>query len=487
MKFFANTIRIKAEENNSNIYIGNHSFNGGSFYGTSDEFEPFKNQFDSISGPHPSISTIIPKPPKPPSHVSKVKPEMGDDFNQIMAHIKQQGGNPYLVGGFVRDHLQGMKPKDKDVEVYGMDASKLDKILKQYGRTDDVGASFGVKKFTHPNGDDYDFSLPRRENKQGQGHKGFQVDVDPTMTTEEGSSRRDFTHGSMMMDPLTGQIIDHHGGLQDLKDKTLRHTGPAFAEDPLRVLRGMQFAARFGHKMHPETAKLSRNLSSEYNTLSDDRIMTEWQKMAQKGEIPSMGLKVLQDTGWDEHYPELAGRMGPDKMKAVDEIAKQMKSRVMSNEDKNVLFFTTLTNDMTPEESASFLHRVKMPQPVQKRVAALKRGLESPHIHSGNSSRANVYNLAHTITPENVDNLTEVLRSIDHPRAQNIADTARQYGVHQSAPKPFINGDYLKSLGMKPNREFGEKLKAIYQAQLDGKINSPEEAMAMARGDSLVK
>jgi len=155
----------------------------------------------------------------------------------------------------------------------------------------------------------------------------------------------------------------------------------------------------------------------------------------------------------------------------------------MSDEDKNVLFFTTLTNDMTPEESASFMHRVKMPQPVQKRVAALKRGLESPHIHSGNSSRANVYNLAHTITPENVDNLTEVLRSIDHPRAQNIADTARQYGVHQSAPKPFINGDYLKSLGMKPSREFGEKLKAIYQAQLDGKINSPEEAMAMARGD----
>ncbi|MDQ2730125.1 MAG: hypothetical protein M3Y56_00575, partial [Armatimonadota bacterium] len=182
----------------------------------------------------------------------------------ILSNLASAGMSALVVGGAVRDALTGVAAKDIDIEVYHCNYDDLAAILSQSGRVDIVGRSFGVIKFQDPQGNDYDFSIPRRDNKAGGvGHQNFNSTFDPAMTPDEACSRRDFTWNSMGYDPMTEEVHDYFGGRADLEAGILRHTGPAFAEDPLRVLRGMQFAARFGHRLAPETAELSRRLAAE--------------------------------------------------------------------------------------------------------------------------------------------------------------------------------------------------------------------------------
>src|ERR1017187_4642055 len=151
----------------------------------------------------------------------------------------------WLVGGCVRDGLLGCPGKDFDVEVFGIGYETLAQALARWGKVDLVGQSFGVVKLTTGGGHHYDFTIPRRDSKVAAGHKGFAVELDPSITPAQAAARRDFTINSLMFDPRTGEMLDFFGGAADLRGRILRHTSPAFVEDPLRVLRGMQLAARF--------------------------------------------------------------------------------------------------------------------------------------------------------------------------------------------------------------------------------------------------
>src|SRR5712692_9969835 len=154
--------------------------------------------------------------------------------------LAAQGYRAVVVGGAVRDALLGLRPKDFDFEVYGIAYDKLAGLLVHLGRIDLVGKSFGVVKLAS-GGASYDFSVPRRDNKIGLHHRDFRATFDENITPREAASRRDFTINAMAWDPLTGEVLDFFHGREDLKSRTLRATSEAFAEDPLRVLRGMQF------------------------------------------------------------------------------------------------------------------------------------------------------------------------------------------------------------------------------------------------------
>jgi tRNA nucleotidyltransferase (CCA-adding enzyme) len=154
---------------------------------------------------------------------------------RVLDVIRAHKGQGILVGGCVRDHLMGMPAKDIDVEVYGIDEAKLDDILSKYFSVSAVGKSFGIYKVTVGDGDDretIDVALPRRENKAGLGHRGFVVTTDPLMPFAEASERRDFTINAMGIDNATSELLDPHGGLDDLHAKRLKHVGEAFKEDP---------------------------------------------------------------------------------------------------------------------------------------------------------------------------------------------------------------------------------------------------------------
>ena len=205
-----------------------------------------------------------------------------------------------FVGGCVRDHFLGIETKDIDIEVYGLSYKQILKILKPHFHVGWVGQSFGTVKVDN----EIDLSLPRTESKTGTGHTGFDVVSDPFLNPTVALSRRDFTINAIGI-RIDDTVIDPFHGLDDLHKGILRAPTEAFCEDPLRVLRGMQFAARFGFEMEPQTVELCRRVLPEFETLSAERIWSEWEKWAVKGRFPGKGLQVLCDTGWIVRFPEI--------------------------------------------------------------------------------------------------------------------------------------------------------------------------------------
>ena len=226
---------------------------------------------------------------------------------RLAEDVAQEGGRAYFVGGYVRDQLMGRTTKDIDIEAYGIAPSRLRALLARQGDVFEKGASFGVLSLAHTN---LDIAMPRRESCTGARHTDFDVSVDPSLTTREASRRRDFTVNAMLMDVLTGSIIDHWGGRNDLEAGVLRHVaGDTFPEDALRVFRAAQFSARFSMRVAGETVALCRRM--DVRALSRERVFEETCKALLQAEKPSTYFDVLEGMGHlEEFFPEVAAMRG---------------------------------------------------------------------------------------------------------------------------------------------------------------------------------
>jgi len=221
---------------------------------------------------------------------------------QIAYDVDLCGGTVYYVGGYVRDQLLDIENKDIDIEVFEITPEKLKEICSQYGKIDEVGESFGVLKI---HGYDIDISMPRKERKTIEGHKGFDISVDPYMSVEDAARRRDFTINSIMQNVITGKYVDPFNGISDLKAGILKHIDDkTFVEDPLRVYRAAQFSARFHLRVSPETAKLCSVIDT--TSLSPERIFEETNKALLKAKQPSIYFTTLRDINQlDAFFPIL--------------------------------------------------------------------------------------------------------------------------------------------------------------------------------------
>ena len=234
------------------------------------------------------------------------------DKNIEMAHkiataVQQEGGRTYFVGGYVRDLLLGRDNKDIDIEVHGISVQNLERILDALGERLTMGASFGIMGLRHY---DLDIAMPRSETATGRGHKDFEIFVDPFIGEEKAASRRDFTMNALMQDVLTGEILDFFGGKKDILHRRIRHVNETtFIEDPLRVLRAAQFAARFGFEVAEETVALSSGM--DLTVLPGERIFLELEKVLQKALRPSVFFEELRQMNqlsvW---FPELENLIG---------------------------------------------------------------------------------------------------------------------------------------------------------------------------------
>lgn len=198
----------------------------------------------------------------------------------------------YLVGGAVRDRLLGLPPGDRDWVVVGATQAEME---AQGFRA--VGRDFPV--FLHPQSNE-EYALARTERKSGRGYRGFVVDADPSVTLEEDLQRRDFTVNAIAQDP-DGTLVDPYGGVADTHARVLRHVGPAFSEDPLRVLRAARFMARFaplGFTVAPDTMALMRAMvaSGELDTLVPERVWQELRRALGSAQ-PSAFLSTLHECG----------------------------------------------------------------------------------------------------------------------------------------------------------------------------------------------
>lgn len=219
--------------------------------------------------------------------------------------IKQKGGKIYQIGGAVRDEILGKVSKDLDLLVVGIELDELSRVLKPFGKVNLVGKAFGILKFV-PEGEteEVDISIPRVDSKStGKGHKDFEVKLGKGITLQQDQLRRDFYINALAKDIDTGEVIDvERKGMTDIKNKEIRMISPvAFEEDPLRMLRAVQFAARFGFKIESETFKEIKKNARSISTVSAERFQEEFRKMFTKAEKPSIGIKLLFVTGLIDH------------------------------------------------------------------------------------------------------------------------------------------------------------------------------------------
>lgn len=216
-------------------------------------------------------------------------------MNEVIKSIADAGGIPYMVGGCVRDKILGLVPKDIDIEVFRLSYDNLNQILQQFGKTDCVGVSFGVIKLTTHDGTSFDFSLPRTDSKNGVGHKGFDVEINQELTLQVAFARRDFTINAMGINMITNELVDHYCGQGHLQGGLLHPTSEAFIEDPLRILRGFQFSARFGMTASKVLRDFAPVCVADFHSLPLSRIWGEWEKWILKGVYYSASMRYLVD------------------------------------------------------------------------------------------------------------------------------------------------------------------------------------------------
>jgi len=430
----------------------------------------------------------------------------------------------YLVGGCVRNWRLGLPVEDFDVEVYGTDYNRLASMLAVWGRTDQVGRSFGVVKLTTRSGLAYDFTVPRRDSKTGPGHKGFTTAFDAGIAPREAAARRDYTINSMMYDPRREEVLDYYGGERDLKEGWLRHTTAAFTEDPLRVLRGMQLAGRFDLRAAPETAELCRSIADHHDELARERIWDEWFKWACKSRKPSSGLRFLQDTGWLCHYPEVAAMVGTEQDPewhpegdvfvhtghCCDALTGLAEWQALPASARGGYMFAVLTHDIAKplvthrvvrdgrerivspghEEAGgpladAFLERIHAPRAVREHVGPL---VTNHLAHLQTTTDRAVRRLARRLDPETIQGLALVMTA-DHfgrpPLPKVVPDSvtrlvamAEALALTDAAPKPILMGRHLVAHGFRPGPNLGKVLHEAFEAQLEGHF----ETLAQAHG-----
>ena len=438
-------------------------------------------------------------------------------LRKVSSLAERCGGFALAVGGCVRDSLLNLPAKDLDIEVYGIDPVVLKKELAAVFKIDLVGQAFGVIKL---HGLPVDVSVPRRESKAGLGHRGFDISSDPQMSVEEASLRRDFTINAMAYDPRAGRLYDYHGGVQDLRNSILRHVSDKFSEDPLRVLRGMQFAARFNLTAAPETLRLCAALEME--GLAGERIFDEWKKMLLAGKLISRGLNFLKESGWLRYYPELAaldgcpqdprwhpeGDVWTHTLLCMDAFAAER-----SGDDFEDLvvglavlchdFGKPLTTGFDGEYLRSPGHSEAGEAPVRvfiKRMSAQKDLLEAVlplvlhhmrpiELFNAKASEAAIRRLSARVG--RIDRLVRVARADRYGCGQDLSaeDAAGEWllakadelAVRDSAPAPLIMGRHLIELGMRPGPAFQPILDQCYEAQLDGRISTVEQGIQLVR------
>jgi len=438
-------------------------------------------------------------------------------LESICESVRAARGHALMVGGCVRDTVLGLSTKDLDIEVYGLAHQRLLEILAGLFVIELVGEAFGVIKI---HGLPIDVSIPRRESKAGLGHKGFETLSDPWMTFAEAASRRDFTMNAMAFNPVTEEFLDPFGGVLDLQARVLRHTSEKFAEDPLRVLRGMQFCARFDLEAAPETVALCRTIEPE--GLAQERIFEEWRKLILRGVRPSRGLKFLRDSAWIRYFPELEALIGceqePDwhpegdvwihTLHCMDAFAQE---RIGDDQEDLIVGLAVLCHDFGkpattkfengrlrakghPEAGVppmrSFLARMTNQEDLAESVVPLVVAhLRPKELFDARAADGAVRRLARHVG--RIDRLVRVARADQtgrppmrfdgFPAGKWLLERARALGVEETTPKPIVFGRHLIQLGLAPGRHFGPILTACYEGQIEGEFSTVEGGMEYAK------
>ena len=445
--------------------------------------------------------------------------------------VRMAGGRALVVGGYPRDLVikavsgKRVESKDIDLEVYGLEADVLQDLATTIHHVNAVGASFGVLKVGP-----LDVALPRRDSKDGSGHRGFVVEADPHMGHAEAARRRDFTINTLALDPLTGELLDEHGGVEDISRGLLRMVDPeTFGDDALRGLRAIQFAARFGFAVEPQTAEAVRQL--EMHELSSERIGEEWHKLLTKSEKPGIGLELALELGIiHKLHPELAalvdtpqepewhpeGSVWNHTVLAVNVAAMIVRrERIVTEYGKDAALTVMLgalchdlgkplTTALDPESgrirshehakvgvplARDFMRRLHVPAKIARKVERIVFDhMFLPEVR--HAKDAAIRRLAKRLQPATVQELIWVTeadfcgRTLVAPDMSLVGlfkQRAEELAVAEAPMEPLVLGRDLLDLGVVPGRKMGDILKQLEAAQTNGMFDTREGGIAYYR------
>ena len=387
---------------------------------------------------------------------------------EVVSRLVEKGHVAYFAGGCVRDRLMGHEPTDYDVATN----AKPSDVAAIFPRVQTVGESFGVM-LVRLRRHVIQVATFRTEGVYSDGRRPDSVEF---TDAQHDASRRDFTINGLFENPLTGEVIDYVGGKSDLEARLIRAIGDAHArlrEDRLRMLRAVRFAARFGFSIHPDTADAIRTGAEQLQGVSRERIGQEIKRMLTDSnravaawEIQSLGLdsQVLQEPSRRTALPRLSGlpddacfpnalaawlldRHDGDSDTALQIAGGWSEALVLSNEERDAMI-AALSAYFTLMTSWQRLGIAK-----QKRLAA----------------------------SAGFDQAMLLLQATDRERFVDVRRRVVELSKSQIAPPPLIDGSDLISLGMKPGPPFSRVLNAVYDAQLEGALQTKAEALEMAR------
>ncbi|MEZ5418270.1 MAG: HD domain-containing protein [Vicinamibacterales bacterium] len=434
---------------------------------------------------------------------------------------RARGGRALVVGGYVRDRLLGRPSKDLDLEVFGVPQDDLQAMLAAIGRVEPVGRAFPVYKLGP-----IDVALPRRESKTGRGHTAFAVEGDPHMSFRDAARRRDFTMNAIGWDPLDDEYVDPWDGRADLAARRLRVVDPrTFGDDSLRVLRALQFAARFDATLDDEAGALCRAIPLD--DLPAERLWGEFEKLLLVAERPSIGFALARALGVVEQIlPEMVplyhcpqdpewhpeGDVWTHTLMVIDEARR--RNADLGRPELAIVMLAAVCHDLgKPATTAMIDGRWRSPGHEAAGVAPATRLLDRFNVRSMDGVDVRTQVLA--ITAEHLrpsafykakdtvrdgafrrlaqrvdmELLVRFCRADCHGRTGAFdcsamdwfLERARALGVEHEAPRPILLGRHLLALGVAPGPRMGGILRAVYERQLDGAVTTLDGAVAAAR------
>ena len=444
-----------------------------------------------------------------------------DRARDVAAAVRDAGGRALIVGGWVRDRLMDRPSTNIDLEVFGLPSDRVRELLETFGRVEAVGESFQVYKLG-----ELDVSLPRRDSKAGRGHRGFVVMGDPNMSVEDAARRRDFTINAIAVDPLSGEYFDPFDGREDIRRRLLRVVdAETFPDDSLRVLRAIQFAARFEFDLDEMTRALCRGIPLD--DLPAERVWGEIEKLL-FAPRPSIGFALALDLGViDKLFPGLRALVGcaqepewhPEgdvwahTLQVVDRARQKLDG--LSHPEQIAVMLGAVAHDLGKPATTAFIDgRIRSMDHEEQGIGPATAFLDRLNIHSleGYDVRRQVLGitaqhlkpgswhkvrdavgdgafrrLAHKV---DLELLARVARSdcegrkpgdFDCSAMDWFRDRARRLGVEHRPPQPILLGRHLLALGLQPGPRVGQILKAVYELQMDGRVANLDEAISAAR------
>ncbi len=412
---------------------------------------------------------------------------------------------PVIVGGYVRDALLDKQSKDIDIEVYNVkNFDTLQQLLEPFGNVNLVGKSFGVLKLAL-DGLDIDFSLPRTESKKSSGHRGFDVTLSGQLDFATAALRRDFTVNAMGYDLNSSYLLDPYRGQQDLKERQLRCVNKAtFVEDPLRVLRAVQMAARFHLECDDALMLLCRKMVKEgaLDELPKERIFEEFKKLLLKAERPSEGFRLMARIGVLRLFPELASlydNRQNDLLHGHNDVwdytltSLDIMASLRTGDNKRdlTLMLAILSHALEPGSLERFLGRISDEKELHQSVKTLVRNHDKPlRYYQASATDAQIRRLAVEAPLNELVALAKALYlGRNTPDANGGTFLAGEWLLHKAQHakataeglKPLLQGRDLVKAGYSPSPEFKTILDKAYEAQLDGLFETQEGALEWFR------